>query len=638
MIYKFVPQLNLGTFTFTPSYPQLFSFSNHHELTKEMTAEYFIGIDVGTGSARSALVNITGDILAESTYNTKTWRDANDANIFEQSSANIWQCISQSVKDVVRQAQIPKEAVKGIAFDATCSLAVTDYEGNPIAVTKGDSLGKEGERNIILWADHRAEKEATFINSTGAMPLQFVGGTVSLEMEIPKTLWLKNNMKPEDFKKCMFFDLPDWLSYRATRSTARSNNSLGSKFTYVTPSIKGAYPSGWDPKFLEQVGLGDLVQQDFVPLGGSPDKNGLVLTGGLPIGNGLTKEAAEELGLAEGTAVGSSVIDAYAGWIGTVAARSAKKGEELPKEAVAFEECATRLAACAGTSTCHIVQSPEGVFVKGVWGPYKNAVFPGWWMNEGGQSSTGQLIDFVLKTHIAYPELERVANERQTNIFEILEELLQKAKEEEGVDSINQINKHMHFYPDLHGNRSPLADSRMRGMITGLGLDGTLGDLARKFQLTLEAIALQTRHIIEEMNEAGHKVNSIYMSGGQVKNRALMQLMADVCQMPLILPASASGPVVAGCAMLGRYAYELSQKKDYTEIVKQQQAEQVGEGNKRRLWQLMTEMTKPGERIEPNCSKKDSTLLNAKYKIFRESIDIQRKWRKEVEDALEGAQ
>lgn len=321
-----------------------------------MTAEYFIGIDVGTGSARSALVNITGDILAESTYNTKTWRDANDANIFEQSSANIWQCISQSVKDVVRQAQIPKEAVKGIAFDATCSLAVTDYEGNPIAVTKGDTLGREGERNIILWADHRAEKEATFINSTGAMPLQFVGGTVSLEMEIPKTLWLKNNMKPEDFKKCMFFDLPDWLSYRATRSTARSNNSLGSKFTYVTPSIKGAYPSGWDPKFLEQVGLGDLVQQDFEPLGGSPDKNGLVLTGGLPIGNGLTKPAAEELGLAEGTAVGSSVIDAYAGWIGTVAARSAKKGEELPKEAVAFEECATRLAACAGTSTCHIVQ------------------------------------------------------------------------------------------------------------------------------------------------------------------------------------------------------------------------------------------------------------------------------------------
>lgn len=255
-------------------------------------------------------------------------------------------------------------------------------------------------------------------------------------------------------------------------------------------------------------------------------------------------------------------------------------------------------------------------------------------MNEGGQSSTGQLIDFILKTHVAYPELEKVASERKTNIFTILGELLEKAKFEEGVETVNQINKNMHFYPDLHGNRSPLADSRMRGMITGLGLDGTLGDLARKFQLTLEAIALQTRHIVDQMNESGHKVNSIYMSGGQVKNRALMQLIADVCQMPLILPASASGPVVAGCAILGRYAYELSRMKDFDEIAKQQQAEQTGENNKRRLWQLMTEMTKPGETIEPNCSKKDSLLLGAKYKIFRESIDIQRRWRKEVEDAI----
>lgn len=310
----------------------------------------------GTGSARSALLNTKGDILAESTYNTSTWRDANDANIFEQSSANIWGCISQSVKDVVKQANVTKESVKGLAFDATCSLAVTDRDGNPITISKGDKLGKEGERNVILWADHRAEKEANFINSTGAMPLQFVGGTVSLEMEIPKTLWLKNNMDPEYFKRCMFFDLPDWLSFRATGSLARSNNSLGSKFTYVTPSISGAYPSGWDPKFLEMIGLGDLVHQDFIPLGGSPDKNGLVLTGGLPVGKGLNAQAAQEFGLCEGTAVGSSVIDAYAGWIGTVAAKAAKKGEELPKDTIAFEECAHRLAACAGTSTCHIVQ------------------------------------------------------------------------------------------------------------------------------------------------------------------------------------------------------------------------------------------------------------------------------------------
>lgn len=42
-----------------------------------------------------------------------------------------------------------------------------------------------------------------------------------------------------------------------------------------------------------------------------------------------------------------------------------------------LEESRFRLAAIAGTSTCHIIQSPEAVFVKGVWGPYKHAIFPG---------------------------------------------------------------------------------------------------------------------------------------------------------------------------------------------------------------------------------------------------------------------
>lgn len=133
----------------------------------------------------------------------------------------------------------------------------------------------------------------------------------------------------------------------------------------------------------------------------------LTIQAGLPVGSGLSEKAAKELGLLPETAVGSAVIDAYAGWIGTVAALSTDAHDENPEETLkslkrpALEESGHRLAAVAGTSTCHIVQSPEGVFVDGVWGPYKNAIFPGWWMNEGGQSSTGQLIDFMIKVRLA---------------------------------------------------------------------------------------------------------------------------------------------------------------------------------------------------------------------------------------------
>ncbi|KAI0699834.1 Pentulose kinase [Cytidiella melzeri] len=589
---------------------------------------YYIGVDVGTGSARAALVKQDGTLVASSTVETQTWRDPQDHRIFEQSTTDIWNAISKTVKAVLADAKVSPLDVKGLGFDATCSLAVSDFDMNPITVTKGDQLGQVGERNIVLWADHRAEEEAELINSTGNVVLDYVGGVMSvsddfswadatflqLEMEIPKTLWLKRRMKPELFARCQFFDLPDFLTYRATGNNLRSTCSLTCKCSYVPNS-------GWQPDFFHKIGLGEFVENNYRQLGGV---DGQVATAGLPVGKGLSKQAAEDLGLLEGTPVGSAVIDAYAGWLGTIAARY-KEGDKLSEYVPNLDESRHRLAACAGTSTCHIVQSPEGVFVNGVWGPYKDPVFPGWWMNEGGQSSTGQLIDFMIKTHPAYPKLTELAEQQQVSIHNVLHDELEKLRKENGAESFTELTKDMHFYPDLHGNRSPIADPRMRGSIVGLTLDDGLGDLARKFNLTLEGIALQTRHIVDEMNAKGHAIQSIYMSGGQAKNIPLMQLFADTCNMPVVLPASSSAAVVLGAAMLGRFAAELQSGSHHHQTDSQTQSEA--------RWKIMVDMTPPGTLIAPAASKKEKRLLEAKYKIFRESIEIQRRWRKEIDDA-----
>ena len=301
----------------------------------------------------------------------------------------VWNCISKACQDVLRDSGISNELVKGIGFDATCSLAVTDLNGSPMSVTPGSwstASATPIERDIILWADHRAKKEANLINASGSSVLKYVGGTMSLEMELPKMLWLKNHMPKEVFEQSLFFDLPDWLTFKATGSMARSNCSLACKCSYVPPGVEGS--KGWNAELFTKIGLGEFVrrscslarrslirnsqvEKDFSPVGGIPGRSGLILTAGQPVGQGLSAASALELGLLPGTPVGSAVIDAYAGWVGTVAAPM--EGADEPSLA----ESAFRLAAIAGTSTCHIVQSPEPVFVKGVWGPYQHAIFPG---------------------------------------------------------------------------------------------------------------------------------------------------------------------------------------------------------------------------------------------------------------------
>lgn len=93
----------------------------------------------------------------------------------------------------------------------------------------------------------------------------------------------------------------------------------------------------------------------------------------------------------------------------------------------------------------------------------------------------------------------------------------------------------------------------------------------------MESIALQTKHIVDEMNGKGHEIRSMFVSGGQSKNITLMQLFANTCDMPVVIPHSSLTAVVAGATMLGRFAAEAS-----------------GEGrrgNGEGLWNIMVRMS-----------------------------------------------
>lgn len=325
------------------------------------------------------------------------------------------------------------------------------------------------------------------------------------------------------------------------------------------------------------------------------------------------------MGLPAGIAVGSGVIDAYAGWIGTVGAKVRLGAEELNSEAPKNDvsQAFTRLAAVAGTSTCHLAMSRDPVFVPGVWGPYRDVLLPGYWMAEGGQSATGELLKYVIETHPAFNEAMTVAETFNTNIYEYLNEHLRELAEKHNAPSISWLGRHFFMYGDFFGNRSPIADPNMKGSIVGLSSDKSLDGLALYYLGTLEFIALQTHQIVTTMNECGHQLSSIFMSGSQCQNDILMHLIATACDMPVLIPRYVHAAVVHGAAMLGAKAASADK-----------------EGKTTPLWEIMDKYSKPGKMIKPSTNEGEKKLLAAKYKVFLEQLENQQRYRQLVDEAV----
>jgi FGGY-family pentulose kinase len=349
-------------------------------------------------------------------------------------------------------------------------------------------------------------------------------------------------------------------------------------------------------------------------------QNGRYITAGELVGT-LSEKAAAEMGLQPGIAVGSGVIDAYAGWIGTVGAKVKLDSETLDMGHAKNDvsQAFTRLAAVAGTSTCHLAMSRDPVFVDGVWGPYRDVLLPGYWMAEGGQSATGELLKHVIETHPAFNEAVSVAETYNTNIYDYLNEHLREMVEAENAPHISWLGRHFFFYGDLFGNRSPIADANMKGSIIGLSSDKSIDGLALHYYGTLEFIALQTHQIVSAMNQSGHVISSIFMSGSQCQNSLLMELIATACDMPVLIPRYVHAAVVHGAAMLGAKA--ASTDKD---------------GNSEPLWDIMDRFSKPGKTVKPNANKNVKALLQAKYKVFLEQCEGQQRYRKDIDSAIEG--
>jgi FGGY-family pentulose kinase len=331
----------------------------------------------------------------------------------------------------------------------------------------------------------------------------------------------------------------------------------------------------------------------------------------------LSSKAASDWGLPAGIPVGSGVIDAYAGWIGTVGAKHDLSSTSL-STTDDVSQAFGRLAAVAGTSTCHLAMSADPIFVPGVWGPYRDVLVPHFWVAEGGQSATGELLKHIIETHPAHAEAKSLADrDGGRNIYDYLDNLLHEMQKKVDAPSVSWLGRHFFLYGDLFGNRSPIADPHMTGSIIGLTSNKGVDSLALHYYGTMEFIALQTRHIIDTMNKAGHAINGIYMSGSQCQNKILMGLIATVCGLPVIIPRYVTAAVCHGAAMLGAKA-----------------ASGANDRKTEDLWSIMSRMSKPGEVVMPGKDVTEKRLLDVKYEVFLEMARVQQVYRGKVDKVV----
>jgi len=526
--------------------------------------KYVIGIDVGTQSTRAGIFDLKGTLMGNASVEISIFYPQQD--FVEQSSDDIWEKTGLAIRDTIKQAQIQTEDIVGMSFDATCSLVCLDKTYKPLTISpKGDP-----SRNIIVWMDHRATKEADRINQTDHNVLQYVGGRISPEQEPPKLKWIKDNLTETWKSAGKFMDLADFMVFRATAQDMRSLCTSVCKWTYLGHEGEAG---SWDRDFFEKVGLSDVFYDEKVPK--------IVYPMGHFAGR-LIDKSAKELGLVAGIAVGVGIIDAHAGGIGVL-------GPFVQKCSEGEINWDNALALIGGTSSCHMATSTTPRFIPGVWGPYYGAMIPGMWLNEGGQSATGSLIDYVIRNNLSFCNIESSARENNKDIYQYLNQEIEKLKP--SARGIPDIAKSIHVLPYHLGNRSPRADSHARGVVSGLTLDQSVSAVAMHYYATLQAIACGTRHIIEEMNQEGYNISEIYMCGGHTKNSIFLQEHADFTECPIHLPEEKEA-VLLGTAILAA----------------------VASGQYQTIIDGMRNMSRPGPVIKPDLTHQK--YHDGKYKIF----------------------
>ena len=469
-----------------------------------------IGIDYGTLSGRAVVVRVRDGLELGSAVHDYPHAVLDvalpDGQLLPpewalQVPADYIEVLQFAVPEALRVSGVDPSDVIGIGTDFTaCTMVATLADGTALCEVPG--FASNPHAFVKLWRHHAAQPQADRINDLarerGEAWLARYGGLISSEWEFAKGLQILEEAPHLYSVMDHFVEAADWIVWQLTGTYVRNACTAGYKGIYQD----GAYPeeaflSALNPGFASFVS--DKLEHTIGQLG---DRAG-----------SLSARAAAWTGLPEGIAVAVGNVDAH---VSAPAAQAVEPGQ---------------MVAIMGTSTCHVMNATELHEVPGMCGVVEGGIVSGLWGYEAGQSGVGDIFGWFVK-HGVPPEYYERAAATGVSVHELLTELSRG----------QAIGQHGLIALDWHsGNRSVLVDHELSGLVVGQTLATRAEDTYRAL---LEATAFGTRTIIEAFNSSGVPVTELVIAGGLLKNTLLMQIYADVTNLPLSTIASAQGPAL----------------------------------------------------------------------------------------------
>jgi L-ribulokinase len=487
---------------------------------------YAIGIDFGTNSCRSLLVNISnGKELASHIFpypsgDSGVLTDSSDPNLARQNPADYLFGLVSAIKGAIHEGreadpEFSSDLIIGIGIDTTGSSPMpVDEFGQALCFQ--DRFKDNPAAMVWLWKDHTSHKEAAQItdlaSSIRPQYLSKIGGAYSSEWWWSKILHCRNSAKDVYDAAWSWVELCDWIpailtGRLAPQTIKRSICAAGHKAMF-NPIWKGLP----DKEFLDRLSAGLGVLRDRLY-----DK---AYTADVRAG-ALSAEWAQRLGLSPATAVAVGAFDAHMGAVGA----GIRPGT---------------LVKIIGTSTCDIMIHPNNETLQdipGVCGIVDGSVLGGYYGIEAGQSAVGDIFSWFV-TNLVPQKYGGTPSER----FASLEKSAAALKPgESGLLALDWNN----------GNRTILVDVRLAGLLLGQTLHTQPHEIYRAL---LEATGFGALAIIDRIQEYGVEIHEVVNCGGlAARNPLLMRIYADITGRPMKLSRSEQAPAL-GAAVFAAVA------------------------------------------------------------------------------------